>query len=337
MRRRLILHLGLPKTGSTTLQGFFRRNRRQLAAMGVIYPVSGQVKGGQHPLASEVRIGRNSHAPRGARPPAWSAVFREVEKTDCHTAVISDEGISDSFRKLGVDFRPLKAEFSEFDVFGVVYLRAQEPWVTSYYGQKVRGEARTSCSLSEFRLYRKVEYLRYSRLLDRIANAIPLDHLLVGNFDEAARTGLLSDFIRIAGLPGQIVDAEEETQTRNVSLPHWATLFLLLCNAEKMPSERFSIVRDALRDVGAGGEELDLRPGLDVATPVERQRLRKIMAGDAPRLAERYGVELQGAQAEAPYRPFERDDFDVIRNALYPKLDDVTRRCLQEMTPTFPR
>lgn len=35
---KLILHLGMPKTGSTSIQTFMAQNRDNLLALGVLYP-----------------------------------------------------------------------------------------------------------------------------------------------------------------------------------------------------------------------------------------------------------------------------------------------------------
>ena len=146
MKRRLILHLGLPKTGTSTIQGFFRRNRDKLAALGILFPrvaesddinfnggrTGGQTArlGGHQPLAAELRSrGRNSGNGR-SNLPLWSAVFQQIEQSDAHTVVISSEALGGNVERL--DFGGLKENFAEFDVTGIVDLRSLESWVISY-------------------------------------------------------------------------------------------------------------------------------------------------------------------------------------------------------------
>lgn len=54
--RRIILHLGPHKTGTTALQSFFSENRGLLQAHGLYYPVAGCVYGGHHNLAWEILV-----------------------------------------------------------------------------------------------------------------------------------------------------------------------------------------------------------------------------------------------------------------------------------------
>ena len=59
-----------------------------------------------------------------------------------------------------------------------------------------------------------------------------------------------------------------------------------------------------------------LRPGLDVATPEDRESLRAAASADADRLRERYGIELdQRTREPIAYRPFDEEDFDTISHA----------------------
>jgi hypothetical protein len=74
---RAFLHIGAPKTGTTYLQSVMRRNRKALAAAGVLYPG----KRNAHFLASmDLRdsgfAGYRDPAARGA----WQSVVRRSHK-----------------------------------------------------------------------------------------------------------------------------------------------------------------------------------------------------------------------------------------------------------------
>ena len=349
MKRRLILHLGLPKTGTSTVQEFFRRNRDKLSAAGIIFPrvdvAAADISdwktpaghparlGGHQPLAVELRSVQRGADGRGGHLPLWSAVFQQIQQSDAHTVVISSEALGGKVESL--DFGGLKERFAEFDVTGIVYLRSQESWVISYYGQKVRGEARTSTPISDFRLYRKSERLRYSEKLDMIVKMVPLDRIVVGNFDDAVRVGLLDDFLQLADLPRDLASGDETSKRRNAALPHWATLFLVRCNAARLPDAAFYAVRDALGVMVSNGRDPELRPGLDVASPTERRTLRELTILDAERLAEKYGVTFRAQATESTYRPFERQDFVSIRRALKSDVDQATFRALRRIDDGF--
>jgi hypothetical protein len=109
---------------------------------------------------------------------------------------------------------------------------------------------------------------------------------------------------------------------------------MLKCVQAVLPVEQIMDVRKALTWVAANRRSPELRPGLDLASPEERARLRAITSADAGRLAERYGLmfaEPEPALAAAPHRPFDRVDFDAIKETIAPKLATHTRAALDEL------
>jgi hypothetical protein len=341
MKRRLVLHLGLWKTGTTTIQYLLRGNPDTLADLGVLYPKVGPDLPDHpffHPraptafIAEEVShqflarelAGRKERGPVAL--PLWTAAFRQFDESRAHTAVISYEDLSAQVSRYRFD--RIAEHLKAFEVIGILYLRPQESWAVSLYSHFVRG-ARTSLSFREF-----VDSIRhrltYSVLLDQIASQIPMDRLIVRNFDDASRTGLIQDFFQSLGLPDASLASDQDRDVRNRSLPHWAVLFLLKCIHASLPAEQFTDVRKALTRRAAGRRPIPLKPGHHLASPAERADLSAIMRADAARLGDRYGIAFTEpeAPAAAPYRPFERDDFEVIRKMITPRLAADTRAAL---------
>lgn len=344
MKRRLILHLGFPRTGTTSVQGFFRRNPDALAAAGIIYPKIGAGVPGHKAFqrtaipsslgeeTNHVALALEIHQPGGGGAsldtPLWAIAFDQIEASGAHTAIISYENFAlhaENYR-----FDALAAKFRDFDVSGLVYLRPHEDWVVSLYEQTVRGKQRLAVPMADFPVYRGLRRFRYSAKLDTVSDHLPWAHLVVGNFDQAARRGLLEDFLNKADLPADRLLAAGEQSLRNASLPHWAILFLLRCNRAGLPDAAFAEVRRALTAYrGPGGAGLALRPGLDTATPGERATLRKATADDAGRLAERYGVTLcAGTAAPVEHRPLDEGDVEAITQAIAPRLTRPARDAL---------
>lgn len=347
MKRRLILHLGLSKTGTTSIQGFLRQNPDPLAAAGIVYPrLAATIP--DHPsfqsselrprlddeinhvaLAHEISERRGNPGDASDRTPLWSAAFRQIEDSGAHTAIVSYENFS--ARPGRYHFADIESELRGFDVTGIIYLRLQENWALSLYGQKVRGAGRFTKTFTEF-IPALGARLIYSRVLDRIKNNFPLDHLIVANFDQAARSGLLEDFLDRTQLPrDRLISAGEQT-LRNISVSHGAMLFLLKCNQSGLSDAAFLQVRGALSAHASRKTDLGLRPGLDTATPDEREAMRKAAADDADRLADRYGVTLT-AEAHGPtaYRPFDEEDFRAITKVIAPGLAKATQKALNSI------
>lgn len=84
----LIIHIGAPKTGTTSLQDFLTEHAETLEAHGVVYPAIGRSsRGKHHDLKSEVRGARAD----AGRTPAWQALHELRKSRPTHRIVISEE------------------------------------------------------------------------------------------------------------------------------------------------------------------------------------------------------------------------------------------------------
>jgi hypothetical protein len=102
MTKRLVLHIGLAKTGTTSFQHDCRRHRRLLARNGVLYPraMCGFAKN-HSPLAAAY-LAHRPHDPTIAmrvvpRADAVAAVTAEIEASPCPVALLSSEHFSIHF------------------------------------------------------------------------------------------------------------------------------------------------------------------------------------------------------------------------------------------------
>jgi len=338
--------MGLSKTGTTNLQVFFHRNPEALAAAGIHYPnvwtgisehalltptVLRPNAGGQAyhlALALEIRS-KLATASGPIETPLWSNAFRLIDESAAHTAILSYENFYEQPEYYCFD--AVAERLSAFDVTGVIYLRTQEDWATSLYAQSIRGPARLAASFGKYIAPRR-DRLDFSIVLDRICAHVPLDHLVVGDYDAAAPTGLLDDFLQKAGLPSELAQFADDEKGRNSSLPIWASLYLLRCNRAGIPDEAFVDVAKALTKVDRQKRGPIFAPGLDVATPEERQALRDIAAADAERLKARYGITLTAADRElGPYRPFDDGDVAAITEVVRPRVSDATQEALDRL------
>ncbi len=337
MKPRLVLHLGLWKTGTKTIQSFLRKNPDVLAELGVYYPRVGPdnpthryflrrpdarfvAQEINHQFLGQELAGKKRSP--AANLPLWSTAFRLMESSGAHTSIISNESFS--ARVDVYNFEAIAERLKAFDVVGIIYLRPQEAWTISLYSHEVR-RAATALPFAAF-----VDSIRprlsYSSLLDQIRDEIPLDSLIVRDFDAASKNDLVEDFFSALDLPLRLSATEISYDVKNVSLPNWAVLFMLKCVQASLPDEQISDIRKALTWI-AGNRPPALRPDLDLASPAERADLRAIMGADADRLAEKYGLvfaETEPAPAAA-YRPFDEEDFNAIKEAIAPRLAKRTR------------
>ncbi|MFC6635527.1 WcbI family polysaccharide biosynthesis putative acetyltransferase [Microbulbifer taiwanensis] len=153
-RKKLILHIGQSKTGTTSFQSFCFKHRKKLLAEGTLYPEAGLHFTHHRNLAKHYKGEQRDDA-------LVQQLKREIASTECERVLISCE----SFEDLGYNqAQELLDDFSDMDVSIVCTLRNRLNWVQSMYAEYVK-KAWFSGSFSQFIGYRNV----HSRL-DRILN-----------------------------------------------------------------------------------------------------------------------------------------------------------------------
>ncbi|MDQ2092274.1 hypothetical protein [Marimonas arenosa] len=137
MRRKLFIHVGAGKTGTSALQDFFFANEERLAQKGVVFPKHGRspnkISIAHHPLAwrGRFRLGEEADV---------LALWREIAALEQPRLVVSSE----FFHGKVTDpdgpafFEKLKEMFHDTDIRIVFYLRRQSQWLQSAYAQWVK-------------------------------------------------------------------------------------------------------------------------------------------------------------------------------------------------------
>lgn len=138
---RLWIHIGLPKTGTSAVQASFKQSRTALQAVGLIYPVAGELGGGHAklawPLLGEQRQSMADVLERidsAGCHALWSELAAEVAQHSASDVLISSEYFSE------VDPSELAkvARLVCDDVRILVYLRRQDELVESGYNQGIK-------------------------------------------------------------------------------------------------------------------------------------------------------------------------------------------------------
>lgn len=141
MKKRLIVHIGMHKTGTSSVQRYFSRNRAMLGRMGVCYPHSFGPKGERQPKHAAIFDAISHLADHGAPDPvlgpAESVIERaaaEIESASARVALISAEGLSG---ERPVFAKALASLEDRFETTIVIFLRRQDHWLESFYKQMV--------------------------------------------------------------------------------------------------------------------------------------------------------------------------------------------------------
>jgi len=199
---KLVLHIGWPKTGTSSIQAFCRANQRELRNNGILYPKSYLQGVGHHifPTAlmrDDQRRGRRDLRDTGELDIGTIArtIREEAEKyANTHTIVISSE----RFMTLYEDqIESIRNAFTDFEIQVVFYLRRQDLFAQSIYAQNLR--VLRVVEASEILRHR---ILHYRDQLEPWEACFDVSNLTLVPFEKSQwQDGLERDFLRRLGLP----------------------------------------------------------------------------------------------------------------------------------------
>lgn len=225
-----VLHIGPPKTGTTSVQGALRQARSALASHGVCYPGDDSL----HTLAARAAVG--TPVPRGdppVDPRHWDELVRQVSEAGDRRVIVSAEAFSradeaavrrivpaigGTHAHVVVTCRPfakLLASSWQQSV-GQGLHTPYEDWLRSILGHPPYGTQPPS-----FRKSSWFERRRYDLLVERWAAVVGIENLTVVVASEPDRHALLRAFEHLLGLPAGLL-----------TLPKWTNNSLSLGEAE---------------------------------------------------------------------------------------------------------
>ena len=208
----LYLHIGTEKTGTTSVQKFFRTNRELLARNAVLYPTS---PGNENHTGLTVAAQNLSrHGPlrklKGVNSIEDAKMFRSTLMKELaaefaggpyKTAVMSGEHCSSRLLD-DKEVQWLKDFLSPFfkNINIVVYIRRQDDYLLSTYSTSVKSGSTRELSMPPERLVRS----RYDHwdLLSRWARIFGSDRIICRKYEKSAlKSGdIVDDFLAVTGI-----------------------------------------------------------------------------------------------------------------------------------------
>lgn len=176
MKKKLYLHIGMGKTGTTALQDFFAHNRDALAQVGISYPERGIMSNAHHLLSP--------HIPRFLEG-QW-----QFEQVDQWAPAVAEEEpgailLSSELMAWADEAKARKfcAQVSAwFDVHVVVYLRRQDNIIMASYNQQIKaGPQRRRIDLI---YHKQMERFDYPRILAPWADSLEPGKVIVRPYEK---------------------------------------------------------------------------------------------------------------------------------------------------------
>lgn len=217
-----LLHIGPPKTGTTTLQLAFHLNRAALESNGVHYAGKGR-----QPMSAALAAASNKIVPGHPADSlkAWPRLLKEIDRSSADRVMVcseffanaEDETAKTIVQQLGADrthvvitLRPLVRILpSQWQQYVQDYMRfSYDSWLDAMFNKA----GQTKISPNFWRRH------RHDALVERWAAAVGRDNLTVIVLDESDPQQLLRTFEQLLGLPEQTLVPHDDSANRSLTL-----------------------------------------------------------------------------------------------------------------------
>jgi hypothetical protein len=190
-RIKVIFHIGLEKTGTTSFQRFCTRNARSLVKHNVLYPKrSYAFHALNHAPLTASYLHSENHDDFYMRSTITSSEMvkslkREIEASGVETVIISSEHLSSRFRAPKIE--KLADDFNEYDCHVVIALRDHLSRLFSSYSTHVMsGSNQTLDEYAEWVLLPDNLYMRYADTIRLWEASFSRDNVIVFDYNEAS-------------------------------------------------------------------------------------------------------------------------------------------------------
>jgi len=240
--KRIILHIGRHKTGTTAIQRFLRTNPDLLESHGYYYPNFGIRGFGHHELGAPLTRGNLRKAGEQANDiisDLRHSIKAELD-SQSGTAIVSSEAFQ------MCDPKVVRKVFPDCDVSVVIYLREQIGYLISAYAQKVHASNYTG-SLEDF--YTSTFAKTYTQFVDEWNNEFTNDLTLrIYERDDLIEQNVVVDFCEaVLQIDRNVVKELYQGNDANPSLTRNLLEFkLFVNNHEPLPEAHAKLLYNGL-------------------------------------------------------------------------------------------
>ncbi|GAB3281278.1 hypothetical protein [Parahaliea aestuarii] len=219
MKPTVYLHIGAPKTGTSSLQSALSASAGSLLKQGVLYPAKCREGDAHHVLVCDLIAKYQPHPmpdvwygtfPRGT---AWQALEDELASHQgaVEKVILSSELFFGQTHHLPRILDDIRTALDGYDVKVLMYLRPQDQLYSSFYNQDVKGTRQWSGSAYEFYETHQIFLKDYFQLVSEWGSAFGPDNIILRPFESGQLIGgdILADFCDLMGIPSLSGNAGE--------------------------------------------------------------------------------------------------------------------------------
>lgn len=209
--KTLVIHIGIMKTGTSTIQKFLADNTEALKKQNYVFPhTSDGLPSIYHNRNGYFMVYHDSREKDDTNKiKAWKKGWKIVEKEmrKGNNIILSDESIWyrqfwDTWNK-----KPFwenvkeKADQYGYQIKVIAYIRRQDLFVESYWNTAIRGDTRSKLSFHDYVKKKKYEFceIAYEKQIQRMSEIFDKDALIIRPFEKEQFAGknhdLVSDFL----------------------------------------------------------------------------------------------------------------------------------------------
>lgn len=244
--KRVILHAGPSKTGTTTIQALLTEHASLLLQHGVYYPATSPPSNEGHPsLALEARTASGQFVPPTTMAEcSWDEAINNFEASGANSLLLSSEDFSDLDTK---HWEWIGDKLKSFEISVILAIRNPADVVFSAWKQSVKSGFGAGEEVLDFEsaadLLASLPRISVFRLVDCIETVLKPSKISLFTINSRMSSiDLYQRFVLAADLPDIVVHSHNWSvaESRNRALSDWKTMILLQLNQEllsKSPEE----------------------------------------------------------------------------------------------------
>jgi len=236
---KLYLHVGLPKTATSTIQNFLAQNDTHFSNVGWLYPKTARQYVAHHPLGNFFRPDALDWVWDLDRTQVLTDLRSEIAASGCDNVIMSTEALATAPM-----IADIKDYFSDFEVFIVFFLRRQDKWLESAYQEELKNGP-DKIDRPTY-LETREHWFDYHQRLSNWAAVFGNDHILVTTFEKGNNDQPIEhQFLNVIGAP--LPSDAVITKSQNTSMNRDCLAFFMDMATRRRIAPRFTMYANVLR------------------------------------------------------------------------------------------
>lgn len=224
--KKLYIHIGTEKTGTTSIQQFFFENQKVLKDdHDIYYPLYNcsqkaqfELAASLHPMCHDGRTAEFIAKPVGEPLEVWKQFCEHLKEVNANTVFISAEHFSSRISRDGISFikKIISEELPNYEISILVYIRPQYEMLCSSYSTYIKSGGGLTLDEVFNQVNLKGFYYNYNNLIRQWGDIFGKENIIVRKYTH----DVLSDCLELFNIP---FDKSSIQNKQNLS---WNPVFL---------------------------------------------------------------------------------------------------------------